>query len=101
MPKEASTIFSRRLPTLAKFMIQKTIMLTDYLHWKITGTSTMPLQHWGFETMKWTEKGVALVMAFFTRHDEKQDINQSKVNWRWFLILNQPIEINMQSGNIF
>ena len=51
---------------------------------------------------EWDElEGVALVMTFFTRPNEKWGINQNKVNWSQFLILNQPIKINMQSGNIF
>ena len=83
------------LPALVKFMVQKKLCRQS------THTSTMPLDI--IVALKQGDelKGVALVMAFFTRHDEKWGVNQSEVNWRRFLILNQPIEIDMKSGNIF
>ena len=65
------------------------------LCWQITHITTVALKWWD------ELEGAALMMAFFTRHDEKWGINQSKVNCRRLLILNQPIEINMKNVNIF
>ena len=77
-------------------------MVQHKVRQQITRTSTMPLQHHCVALKQSDElKGVTLVMVFFTRHGEKWEINQSEVNWRWFLILNNPIEIDMQSGSIF
>lgn len=86
---------------------KKKIMLTDYPHQKITltGRLSTPQPHPCNVTealKQWDElKGEALWTAFFTRHDEKQDTNQHKVNRRQFLIMNEPIKINKQSGNVF
>ena len=72
----------RVLSALVKFMVQKTCNI--------------------IVALKRNElKGVALVMTFFTRYDEKRGINESKVNWRHFLILNEPIKMDMQGGDIY
>ena len=82
------------LPALVKFMVQK-----NYVdRWPALQPRPCNI----IVALKQDElKGVALMMAFFTRHGEKQRINQSKVNGRHYLILNEPIEIDLQSGNIF
>ena len=94
----------RVLLAVAKFLFQKNHVNRlptpeDYSH--LDHALGMSLWFHKSSWKWWGELGVPLLIAFSIRHDEKQRINQSEVTWKWDLILNQWIKIDVPSGNIF